>query len=182
MTTQTTTRPFTGEHVADPIHSSFGFDVKHMGVSTFRGTFSDVRATLKAADERLVLEGAARADSISITDPPEFRAHVLGPDFLDADANPEVTFSGVVELGDDGSAAVDGELAVAGVSRPVTATGRYVAPVEAPPGRRAALELEATVDRREFGIDWQMELPSGGTALAYEVTISVQLELVQEVQ
>jgi polyisoprenoid-binding protein YceI len=181
MSTQTAVRPFQGTFAADPIHSSFGFAVTHMGVSTFRGTLSDVQATLRDDGDGLALEGAAAAESISITDPAEFRAHVLAPDFLDAENHPHVTFrSGDVQLDDDGSARVKGELAIGGVSRPVTASGRYVAPLQTPGGLRGALELEATIDRREYGIDWQMELPSGGDALGYDVTISVQLELVSQ--
>jgi polyisoprenoid-binding protein YceI len=181
MPTQTATLPFAGDFAADPVHSSFGFAVTHMGVSTFRGSLSDVRASLRADDDRVTLEGDAAAESISITDPAEFRAHVLGPEFLDAEQHPRIAFrSEDVRLDDDGSARVDGELVIAGVSRPVTATGRWVAPQDTPAGVRGSLELEATIDRREYGIDWQMPLPSGGDALGYDVTIRVQLELVAQ--
>jgi polyisoprenoid-binding protein YceI len=179
MTTVTKVRPFEGIFQADPVHSSFGFSIEHMGVSTFRGTLSDVRATLHAGDDRIALEGAAKAESISIQDPPEFRAHVLGPEFFDADNHPEVTYrSEDVELRDDGSASVDGELTIRGITRRVTATGTYVAPREGPRGLHGALELEATFDRRDFGFDWQMELPGGGNAAGWEVTLTAHLELI----
>jgi polyisoprenoid-binding protein YceI len=178
MTTPTAVQPFRGTFTADPVHSSVGFGVKHMGVSTFRGTLSDVQATLRADGDEPVLEGSATAESISITDPPEFRAHVLGPEFFDAENHPQVTFrSTEVELGEDGTARVEGELTIKGITHPVTATGTYVAPREALGGRRGALELEATIDRRDYGIEWQMELPGGGIALDYDVTLTIHLEL-----
>jgi polyisoprenoid-binding protein YceI len=175
------TRPFAGTYQADPVHSSVGFRVLHMGVSTFAGSFADVAARLSGEDGKTTLEGVAMAESISITAPPEFRAHVLGEEFLDAGRYPAVSFrSDQVELRDDGSASADGELTIKGINRPVAARGRYTAPVDDPfGGRRGALELEATVDRRDFDMDWNMALPNGGEALGTEVTLSVRLELVQ---
>src|SRR5947199_9716031 len=105
MSTATTTLPLAGTYKADPIHSSFGFAVKHMGVSTFRGSFSDVEATLTDG----VLEGRAKVESISIVSPGDFRAHVLSPEFFDAERHPEVVFrSSDLDLADDGTATVRG--------------------------------------------------------------------------
>jgi polyisoprenoid-binding protein YceI len=176
----TATQSFAGVYDADPIHSSFGFAVRHMGVSTFRGTLTDVHARLTASEQGLALEGAARVESISITTPAEFRAHVLGEEFFDAERHPEVTFrSTQIALGDDGTARVHGELTIKGITRPIEATGSYVAPVQDPYGHtRAALELEAEIDRREFGMTWNAPLPNGGNALAEQVRLVVHLELV----
>src|ERR1700712_3007826 len=82
-------RPPAAPSPADPVHSSFGFAVRYQGVSLFRGTLSDVNASL--TDGRLV--GTAQAESISIRTPEQFRAHVLGADFFDAANHPEVTFT-----------------------------------------------------------------------------------------
>src|SRR5215208_5990928 len=105
---------------ADPIHSSFGFAIRHFGVSTFRGTLSDVVAELRPGDEGPELEGAARVESISIHEPPEFRAHVLGPEFFDTESHPEVGFRSTgVDLDADGNARVRGDLTIRGTSREV---------------------------------------------------------------
>ena len=67
------------------------------------------------------------------------------------------------------------------MSLPVTATGTYSPTITDPFGvSRAALELRATVDRREWGLDWQLALPDGGDALGWEVEIAAVLELVRE--
>jgi len=179
MSTATTpVRPFEGTYTADEVHSSFGFGVKHMGVSTFRGTLSDVDANLTAEDGELSLVGAARPESISIVKPEQFRAHVLGPEFFDIEKHPEIGFrSTSIELSEDGTARIEGELTIKGITKPIVATGTYRAPEEGPMGPVGAFELEAKFDRREFEFNWNMEIPSGGVALDYEVTLQVHLEL-----
>jgi polyisoprenoid-binding protein YceI len=181
MSTQTETAPFARPFQADPVHSSFGFAVRHMGVSAFRGTLNDVEASVRPIDTGLLVEGVARVESISIQNPPELRGHVLGEEFFDAEHHPEIAFrSGDVQLAEDGSATLQGDLTIRGVTRPVTTTGKWVAPRQTPGGLRGALELETTVDRRQFDLNWQMEAPDGGLALDWDVTITAHLELVAE--
>jgi polyisoprenoid-binding protein YceI len=178
----TATRAIEGTYESDPVHSVFGFSVVHNGISTFRGTLDDVSATLRADGDGLRLEGAAKVESISIRDPQEFRAHVLSEEFFDAANHPEVIFrSSSVELSEDGRARVEGELTVAGKSKPVTAAGTYREPIDGPDGNeRVGFDLETKFDRRDFGFDWQMELPSGGDVLDWDVTLTVHLELVKD--
>jgi polyisoprenoid-binding protein YceI len=175
------TQPFQGTFQADPFHSAFGFAVRHLGLSTFRGQLTEVDATLGAADGELTLEGRAKVESISVQNPPQFRDHLLGEEFFDAESHPYVEFrSTSVDLGGDGSAGVEGDLTIRGITRPIVATGTWSEPRDFGADRVVgALELEASFDRREFGFDWQMETPGGGIALDYDVTLSVQLELVR---
>lgn len=176
----TAVQPFTGVYELDRPHSTVQFAVRHVQVSTFRASFADVSARLAVEDGAITLEGRVLAESISILEPPEFRDHVVrGSDFFDADAHPLVTFRSTgVELRDDGTAIVSGELTIRGVSRPVTASGTYQAPREDPFGTcRAGLDLRATLDRRSWGMDWQLPLPDGGDALGWDVEVTVQLEL-----
>ena len=173
-----TTAPFAGTFAADPIHSSFSFAVRYQGVSLFRGSLSEVAATL--ADGRL--EGTAKVESISIRTPEQFRAHVLSPEFFDAANHPDVEFvSTDLDLREDDTASVTGELTIKGITRPVSATGTWTEPAsDAFGGTRGHLNLEAVVDRTEFDMNWNMPLPSGGKALANDVTLSVEHSLVEE--
>jgi polyisoprenoid-binding protein YceI len=173
-----TSTPLAGTYVADPIHSSFGFSVRYQGVSLFRGTLNDVNATL--ADGRL--EGAAKVESISIRTPEPFRAHVLSAEFFDAENHPEVRYaSSEIDLREDGTVTAQGELTIKGITRPVAATGTWVAPAPDAFGTtRGHLQLEATIDRTEFDMNWNAPLPSGGNALANEVTITVELSLAEQ--
>jgi polyisoprenoid-binding protein YceI len=177
----TAVQPYAGTYLGDPVHSSFGFAVEYAGTGKFRGTLDDVGASLTATDHGLVLEGAAKVESISISNPPQLRAHVLGPEFFDAEQHPDVSFrSTAVELGEDGTARVEGELTIAGITRHVAVAGTWAEPVAATGGGlRAGLELATVIDRRDFGFEWQMELPGGGDALGYDVTLEVSLALIQ---
>ena len=167
-----------GNYNADPVHSSFGFAVRYQGVSLFKGTLSDVVASV--TDGRL--EGTAQVESISIRTPDQFRQHVLGGEFFDAANHPEVRFtSSDVELREDGTVSVAGELTIRGITRPVQATGTWIAPAaDAFGNTRGHLNLEAVIDRTEFDMNWNMALPSGGNVLANDVTLTVELSLVEQ--
>src|SRR3954454_5061694 len=172
----TATLPLGGTFQADPVHSSFGFAVKHMGVQTFRGALDDADAPLVDG----VLTGRAKVESISIRQPEDFRNHVLSDEFFAAETHPEVTFSSTaIELAGDGTANVTGELPIKGITNEVTATGTWTAPTQAPWGdaQIAGLELAAEIDRTQFGITWNAPLPKGGNILGEKVTLTIHLEL-----
>ncbi len=175
----TAVQPLAGAYAADPIHSSFSFAVRYMGVSTFRGTLGEVAATLTAGADGVALEGAAEVESISIRTPQQFRDHVLSADFFDAASHPQVAFRSTrVELTGDGRAVVDGELTIKGVTQPVHAEGGWSPEAETLSGRRAHLSLETTIDRTAYGVSWNADLPAGGKALANDVTLTIELALV----
>ena len=72
---------------------------------------------------------------------------------------------------------MSGELTIRGISHPVTATGTFTPPTEDPfGGHRAGLELAASIDRKDWGMNWQAPLPGGGDALGWEVEVTAQLE------
>ena len=174
-------QPFVGTYRAQPVPSSFAFAVRHSGVFWYRGSLSDVAATLRCEGNAVALEGSARVDSISVVEPAAMRASVLGPDFFDAEHHPEITFrSTEVRLADDGGAEVDGELTIRGITRPVSASGHYAPPRQSSFGEIAGLQLRTTFDRREFGFDWQMELPGGGNAVGWDVEVDIDLLLTRE--
>jgi len=183
-TTHDTSTPgrISGRYTADPIHSSFGFAVKYMGVSTFRSNFSDVEATLSDQGGELELEGRAKVESIAITTPDQFRAHVLSAEFFDADNHPYIEFrSNRIELADDATATVEGELTIKGQTVPVTAHGTWQGDTaHAFGGERAAMQLSASVDRTQFGLNWNAPLPAGGNALENDVTLNIDLILAKD--
>jgi polyisoprenoid-binding protein YceI len=177
----TATQPFTGVYELDRNHSTVQFAVRHVQVSKFRANFADIDAQLVAQEGAIALAGRALVESISIVEPPEFRDHVVhGVDFFDADAHPAITFrSTSIELGDDGSATVSGQLTIRGVSRPSLRVGR-TAP-EGRPLRRVPCRPRARGDGRPPRLgDWQLPLPDGSDALGWDVEITMQLELVKQ--
>jgi polyisoprenoid-binding protein YceI len=171
-------QPISGIYRAEPVPSSFAFAVRHSGAFWYRGSLSDVAATLRGDGDALALEGSARVDSISVVEPAAMRASLLGPEFFDVERHPEITFrSTAVRLTDDGRAEVDGELTIRGITRPVAAGGHYAPPRQAGFGEVAGLQLRTTFDRRAFGFEWQMQLPGGGDAVGWDVEVDIDLLL-----
>ena len=181
MTTTTGTRTIVphGTWVADALHSNANFEVEHGGVSTFRGGFKPIDAKLISGDDGVSLEGGVKVETISIDDD-NIRPHLLSPDFFDAERNPDVSFRSTEITGSADDLTVRGELAFAGVSLPVEASGRIRGPVATPAGDKVALSLEATIDRTDYGMNWQMDLPGGGSILGNDVKLIVELELNRE--
>jgi polyisoprenoid-binding protein YceI len=178
--TQTQEALPTGAWQIDPVHSQVGFAVDYL-VGTFRGTFSPFEARLEVdADGEATLTGSARADSVHVLDE-NLNAHLLAPDFFDAERAPLLSFTSTDVRRSGADVRVAGELTIKGVAVPVELTGTIGDPIAHPMGgERLGLEFETTVDRRAFGIDWNLELPSGEPALANDVSLTAQLFLVKE--
>ncbi|HWB70319.1 MAG TPA: YceI family protein [Solirubrobacterales bacterium] len=181
MSTQTIQQEIpSGTHAVDRVHSSVAFAVKHAGVATFRGDFESFEARLTGG-ESPSLEGAVDVSSIRVADE-QLKGHLLSPEFFDAGEHSKLSFeSSELEVAGDGAVALRGVLTIAGRSREVTASGRAGRIGSYLDGKpHIGLSLAASVDRRDFGLDWQAELPSGGEALDWQVEISVELQFVPE--
>ena len=164
----------TGTFAADPVHSHVGFEVPY-AVATFSGEVTDFSATL--ADGHL--EGSAKIESITLKDE-NLTAHVLSPEFFDAERHPVLTFSGDVDRDGD-KATIEGEITMKGITKPATLQGTIVGPtVDHFGATRIGLKLETVVDRTAFDMKWNMPLPNGEPALGNEVTLKADLTLVAQ--
>jgi len=171
---QTTTLP-AGAYAVDRVHSSLAFEVDYMAVGAFTGTVTDFGAELD--DGRLT--GSARIATIEVKDE-NLRAHLLSPEFFDAERHPEVSFSTGEAQSDGSEVRFDGEITIKGVTRPATLAGTITGPQTDPYGNeRYGLRLETTIDRTAFGITWNADMPNGTKALADEVTLRADLSLVK---
>jgi polyisoprenoid-binding protein YceI len=173
LTEERTALP-TGTWVLDPVHSTIGFELPYLA-GTFRGHFTDVDARLSPQS----LTGAARVTSVDVKDE-NLAAHLQSPDFFDTERYPELTFaSRSVERADD-SLKVEGDITIRGITKPVQLVGTIVDPMTDAFGKeRVNVELETTVDRTEFGLNWNMPLPSGQPALQNEVKLVAELYFVR---
>lgn len=181
MSTETVTQQIpAGTWSLDPVHSSIAFAVTHNGVTTFRSGFERYEAKLTGGEQPR-LEGTVEVESLDI-DEEMLKGHLLSPEFFDVQRFPQLRFtSRELSVGEDGTLRVLGDLEIHGETREVEASGRFAHLGEDAYGKaRVGLSVQTTVDRRNFGLDWQAQLPSGGDVLDYAVTISVDLELVAE--
>ena len=168
-----------GTYTSDPVHSSTGFAVKHM-LATFRGSFAAFDATLTVdEDGRAKLVGSVPVDTVVVKDE-NLAAHLQSPEFFDGEQYPRISFESTDIAIEDGTITVIGDLTLKGHTERVVATGQIAGPVEDPFGNtKVSTHLETVVDRTKFGLNWNAPLPKGGFMLANDVTLTVDLELVQ---
>jgi polyisoprenoid-binding protein YceI len=179
ISTETRTALPIGTWALDPVHSTIGFEINYM-VGAFRGQFREVTASLESRPEEIRLVGVAKVASVDVKDE-NLAAHLQTPDFFDAERHPELGFdSSDVEISGD-QVTVRGDLTIKGVTRPVELRGSLTAPITDPYGReRIGLGVETTVNRTDFGVNWNVPLPSGEPALADEVKLAAELYFVRE--
>lgn len=174
MSATTATERLSGSWTLNPTHSSAEFAVKYL-VAKFRGSFGELSASLEDG----VLRGAARVDSVSVKDE-NLIGHLQSPEFFDAERHPEIAFRSTSIDIDGDRVELDGELTIKGNTRPIHASGTIGGPTEDFMGNtKVGLALETKIDRAEFGLNWNADLPRGGKALSDEVTLSVELEFVR---
>src|SRR5436309_12579068 len=164
----------TGTWKADTVHSSVAFEVPY-AVATFGGEVTDFEATLEDGK----LSGSAKIESIHVKEE-NLQAHLLSPEFFDAEKHPVVSFSGDVTRDGD-NVEVDGEITIKGISQPAKLTGTINGPaVDHFGATRVGLKLQTTIDRTAYDMKWNMPLPNGEPALANEVTLKAELTLVAQ--
>jgi polyisoprenoid-binding protein YceI len=176
--TSTTGLPV-GTWKLDPTHSTASFAVKHMAVATFRGRFDKFDATLTVDESSAELVGTVEAGSLIVKDE-NLQGHLGSPDFFDIERYPQITFRSTSIRRDGDQVVVDGELTIKDTTNAVEARGEIAGPaVTLGDVTKLGLTLETIVDRTQFGLNWNAPLPKGGFAVANEVKLTVELELVQ---
>jgi polyisoprenoid-binding protein YceI len=167
----------TGTWNADTVHSRIAFEVPY-AVATFTGEVPTFEAKLEDGK----LTGVAQIASLQVKEE-NLEAHLLSPEFFDAERNPEVTFRSneIRRTGDD--VEIDGEITIKGITKPAKLTGTATGPaVDHFGANRLGLSLQTTVDRTAFDINWNMPLPNGEPALANDVTLKAELTLVAQAE
>jgi len=176
-TTETLTIAPAGSWQLDPVHSSVAFEVDYLA-GTFKGDFREVEATLDVEGESARLEGTAKVSSVDVKDE-NLAAHLQSPDFFDAERHPELRFT-AEDINPGEAVTVKGEITIKGVTKPIVLAGTVSPPLADYSGNeRIGLKLTTTIDRTEFGIDWNLPLPTGQPALANEVQIVGDLYFVK---
>jgi len=167
----------------DQAHSGAQFAVRHMMVSTVRGSFGKVAGKVyydhtKPAEARV----EAEVDVASIdTRQPKRDAHLKSPDFFDVAQHPTMTFKSTrVEPAGAGRAKMTGNLTIHGVTRPVTFEVEGLsAPVKGARGdARMGASATTRISRKDFGMTWNRALEAGGVTVGDEVTIILDVELI----
>jgi polyisoprenoid-binding protein YceI len=149
-------------------------------LATFRGSFARFNAELDVAEDGAAkLVGVVPVDTVVVKDE-NLAAHLQSPDFFDGEQFPEIRFESADIRVDGPNVLVVGDLTIKGHTERVSAQGSIVGPIEDPYGNtKLGIQLETVVDRTKFGLNWNAPLPKGGFVLSDDVTLSVDLELLQ---
>jgi polyisoprenoid-binding protein YceI len=186
MSTATTTAPAAveipaGTWTVDPIHSSIGFEVKHFGISTFRGRFTGYEGTIETDEGGPShVEGSVQVDSVDVRDE-QLAAHLQSEDFFDAANHPSIAFASTgVRQVEDGYE-LDGELTIRGVTKPITLNVEVDGAGEDPyGGYRLSLLGSGEVNRFDYGIPFAAKTPNGALVAGEKVRLVLSVEAVKE--
>ena len=183
MTTIARSTALTGTYAIDPAHSRIGFVARHAMVTKVRGSFKEYEGTgyFDAEDPtRSHLELRIKAASID-TGNADRDAHLRSNDFFDMEKYPEVRFvsTAVEPVGGD-HYRVTGDLTIKGVTKPVTLEVEYTGAVVDPWGNhRLGLEGRVTVNRKDWGVNWNAALEAGGVLVSEKVVLELDVAAVR---
>jgi polyisoprenoid-binding protein YceI len=169
----------------DNAHSMVEFAVKHMMITTVKGRFIKFSGTVEldeANPSAAEISGSIDVASIDTGQEPR-DAHLRSPDFFDAARYPTITFSGkrVESLGGDRYRLI-GDLTIHGVTREVPLEVTVEGQIKDMQGRRrASYALQTTISRKEFGLNWNVALESGGWLVSDAVKIAIEAQLIAAV-
>jgi polyisoprenoid-binding protein YceI len=163
----------------DTAHSVLEFAVKHMMFTTAKGRFSDFSGSIQFDPQNVA--GASvdvTIDTASITTNTADRdAHLRSADFFDVETYPQATFRSTRVSGSADDLVIEGELTIKDVTRPVTLKGEFQGTGVNPWGVEVAgFEAKGKFNRKDFGLNWNQALESGGVLVSDEVKLSIDVQ------
>lgn len=175
--------PAADVYTIDGAHSDVNFKIRHL-ISKVTGRFGDFDGTVTANFENLDASSVAFSiDAASIdTDNEDRDKHLRSADFFDVEKHPEITFksSKITKVGDN-EYAVTGTFTMIGVSKEITLPVTYLGEVKDPWGNtKAGYELSTTINRKDYGMEWNKALDAGGFILGDDVEILINLEFTKK--
>ena len=168
----------TGTWSIDPAHSAIAFHIKHLGLATVTGRAPVVSGAIEGGEQPSI-EGTVAVSSITTFD--ENRdGHLQSPEFFDVERYPELRFSSTEIAFTGDHLLVEGELTVKGITKPVALHGSFVGSGVDPWGNdRIGIDLEGTVDRTDWELNWNAPLPGGGFLLPDDVKLTATFSAVK---
>jgi polyisoprenoid-binding protein YceI len=176
--------PVTSAWKIDPVHSTIGFAVKHMMISTVRGRFTSFDATV-TLDEHEPANSivSVTVETASVDTRAEQRdAHLRTSDFFDAVNHPQITFVGRRIVGDiNGKFKLVGDFTIRGVTRELVLDASFEGTGKDPwGGDRRAFAARGRINRYDFGLEWNQGLEAGGFLVSPEVRIEIEAQFVRQ--
>jgi polyisoprenoid-binding protein YceI len=170
----------------DQAHSQIQFTVRHMMISKVRGWFEKFDGTIELNEQepgKSSVDIHIEANSIN-TREPQRDGHLRSPDFLDAEKHPYLTFkSQRVEVLDSMHAKLYGDLTIKGIARPVVLEVEYTGQAKSPFGGTSfGFNGHTVFNRKDWGLEWNRALETGGMLVGDDITVDIELELIKETE
>ena len=174
--------PVAGTWAIDESHTSVNFKVKHLGLAKTRGRFTKLEGVVQVGERPEDSTVEVTIDAASIDSNDETRDnHLRSADFFDVEQHPSLTFRSTAVSGKGEHWSVDGELSIAGVTKPVSLEVDFDGVAGDPwGGSRAGFTAKTVVNRGDFGLNWNAALETGGFLVGKTVTIELDVELVRQ--
>ncbi|MCD6727367.1 MAG: YceI family protein [Solirubrobacteraceae bacterium] len=184
MSTTTPVLVPTGTWVVDPAHSKVGFAVKHMGIATVRGEFTEFEGTLRIGEGGLSSATATGAVKVASVDTNEAQRdeHLRSADFFDAEQHPELRFTSkrVEPVGAE-SFRLTGDLTINGVTNEIQLVAEVQGTDVDPWGNeRVGLEITGQLSRGDYGMKFNQALGSGNMLVADKVKLALDVSAVKQ--
>ena len=164
--------------ILDPSHSELTFKVKHMMISNVKGAFDTFSAEIDAEDDTFKnahVSATIQADSVD-TNNADRDQHLKGPDFFDVEKYASITFTST-SLSDE----ITGDLTINGITKPVTLSVDFGGINQDPWGNtKAGFSVEGKISRKDFGLNWNAALETGGVLVSDDVKIAADLQFVKQ--
>jgi len=176
----------TTKWILDPTHSELGFKIKHLMITNVSGSFKDFKAEVETKGEDFTtarISLTAAMDSIT-TNNEQRDVHLRTVDFFETDKYPELKFQStkIVKTGDD-TFDVYGDLELKGITNPVKLQVENSGIAKDPWGNeRSGFVISGKINRKEWGVNFNSVLETGGVALSEEVKLNSEIQLVKQVE
>ena len=165
-----------GTWAIDPSHSEIGFTVRHLMVSKVRGSFGGFAGTITVGESDVQVSATIEASTINTRD--ENRdGHIKSGDFFDVENHPTWTFTSTAVTGSGSNFVLTGDLSVRGVTKSVSLDVEFLGVNTDPWGNtKAGFEAKGEINRKDFGIEWNAPLETGGVLVGEKVTIELDIQ------
>ncbi|WP_017732307.1 YceI family protein [Nafulsella turpanensis] len=174
----------TTKWVLDPTHSELGFKIKHLMISNVTGKFGEFDAEAETEGEdfsKAKVVSNIKVASID-TNNKDRDNHLRNADFFEVETHPDMKFESTkVEKVDEDTFHVYGDLTIKGTTKPVKLNAEYNGIAKDPYGNtKAGFTLSGKINRKDWGINYNAALETGGVMLGEELKIQGEVQLVKQ--
>lgn len=165
----------------DPSHSTVSFVARHLVITKVRGTFGEVSGAVVIADDKLASTVDATIAMGSVTTGDEGRdGHLKSADFFDVETYPNMTFVSTGIRGDGAEYVLTGELTIKGVAKAIELDLEFEGVSPDPwGGTRVGFSATGEINRRDFGLDFDVKLDTGGALVSEKIKIEIEAQAVK---